>query len=138
MVISHTFFCQLLNFFSKINFFEIPSVSNSLEPDQALHFIRSNLGPNYSQKLLAYDSSRQRVNTFTAILAIKSSLPSAALFWKPISFIFESSIPYINQSTKVKKYIYTSILHLTNCLKLSIEHLCIIYLVTSFIICHHV
>ena len=90
-------------------------MSNSLEPDQAGHFVGPDLGPNCLQKLLAYDTSRQGVNTFTAISALKSSaLPSAALLWKPISFIFESSISYINQSTKVKKCIYTSMLHLTN------------------------
>ena len=51
------FFCFLLIFF-KINFLEkilsgIPSVSNSLDPDQPRHFVGPDLGPNCLQKLSA-------------------------------------------------------------------------------------
>ena len=35
-------------------------VSNSLDPDQAQHFVRPDLGPNCLQRLSADDSSRQR------------------------------------------------------------------------------
>ena len=53
-------------FFSKFffpNFFSgIPSVSNSLDPDQARHFVEPGLGPNCLQRLSADDTRRQRVN----------------------------------------------------------------------------
>ena len=35
-------------------------MSNSLDPDQAPHFVSPNLGPNYLQKLSSDDTSRQR------------------------------------------------------------------------------
>ena len=47
-VILHAFF-HLLIFFFKINFFENffhNTVSNSLDPDQTLHFVGPDLGPN--------------------------------------------------------------------------------------------
>ena len=36
-------------------------VSNSLDPDQARHFVEPDLGPNYLQRLSADDYGRQRV-----------------------------------------------------------------------------
>ena len=39
-------------------------MSNSLDPDQARHFVRPDLGPNYLQKLSADDTSRQNVDVF--------------------------------------------------------------------------
>ena len=39
--------------FSKNSFRNIIRVSNSLDPDQARHFVRPNLGPNCLQKLSA-------------------------------------------------------------------------------------
>ena len=36
-------------------------VSNSLDPDQARHFVGPDLGPNGLQRLLADDTSRQSV-----------------------------------------------------------------------------
>ena len=36
-------------------------MSNSLDPDQAIHLIWPDLGPNYLQRLPADDTSRQRV-----------------------------------------------------------------------------
>ena len=56
-------FCRLLIFF-KINYFQIipsviPSMSNSLDPDQAGHFVRPDLAPNCLQRLPADDTSRQ-------------------------------------------------------------------------------
>ena len=57
-------FCRLMIFFSnKVfeNFFQIPSVSNSLDPltsDQAQHIVGPDLGPNCLQKLSADSSSR--------------------------------------------------------------------------------
>ena len=57
-------FCLALIFF-KINFFEkillgIPSVLNSLDSDQARHFVGLDLGPNFLQRL-SVDVSRKRV-----------------------------------------------------------------------------
>ena len=58
------FVCQ---FFFKIFFFrkilseEILSVSNNLDPDQALHFIEPDLGPNCLQRLSAHDTSKHRI-----------------------------------------------------------------------------
>ena len=50
-------FCRLLNFFkstfSKISLRNSIRVSNSLEPDQARHFVRPDLGPNCLQRLSA-------------------------------------------------------------------------------------
>ena len=59
--ILHVFFWCLLIFF-KINFFDFFSVipfrvSNSLDPDQALCFVRPDLDPNSLQKLPADDTS---------------------------------------------------------------------------------
>ena len=50
-------FCCLLIFFR--NAFE---VSNSLDPDQARHFVGPDLGPNFLQRLSADDIRRQRVD----------------------------------------------------------------------------
>ena len=54
-------FCRLLIFF-KINFFEKLfqeyHVSNSLDPDQARHFVGPDLRPNCLQKLSADDTRR--------------------------------------------------------------------------------
>ena len=36
-------------------------VSNSLDPDQARHFVGPDLGPNCFQRLSANDTSRQKV-----------------------------------------------------------------------------
>ena len=55
-------------YLSSANFFQnqlfqkilswIPSVSNSLDPDQARHFVGPDLGPNCLQRLSADDNSR--------------------------------------------------------------------------------
>ena len=49
-------YCRLLHFsklkFSK-NYFNIPSECQSLDPDQARHFVRPYLDPNCLQKLSA-------------------------------------------------------------------------------------
>ena len=37
-------------------------MSNSLDPDQARHFVGSDLGPNCLQRLSADDTRRQRVS----------------------------------------------------------------------------
>ena len=54
-------------FFFKINFFEkffreYHQGKNSLDPDQARHIVRPDLGPSCLQKLSADDTSRKRVN----------------------------------------------------------------------------
>ena len=54
-------FCCMLNF-SK-SFRNTIRVSNSLDPDQARHFVGPDLGPNYLHRLSADDTSRLRVNT---------------------------------------------------------------------------
>ena len=58
-------FCRLLILFrvnfSKISFRNTTRVSNGLDPDQALHFDRPDLGPNCLQGLSADDTSRQRI-----------------------------------------------------------------------------
>ena len=56
------FYCQLLTF-SKLTFSKNSSrntirVSNSLDPDQDRHSVGPDLGPNYLQRLSAYDISR--------------------------------------------------------------------------------
>ena len=59
-------FCRLLIFFKitylKKIFMNTIKVSNSLDPDQARHFVRPDLGPNCLQRLSADDTSRLRVN----------------------------------------------------------------------------
>ena len=64
--------CMLGNFqgliFSKIIFDKKPSVSYSFNPDQALHFIRPDLGQNCFHRLTADDSCGQRVNGVYYIL----------------------------------------------------------------------
>ena len=50
--------------FSKNSFRNSTRVSNSLDPDRARHFVRSDLGPNCLQMLSADDTRRQRVNTY--------------------------------------------------------------------------
>ena len=47
--------------FSKISFRNTIRVTNSLDPDQARHFVGPDLGPNCLQRLSADDSTRQRV-----------------------------------------------------------------------------
>ena len=62
-VILHTFLLSV-DLFLKINFFEKTiRVSNSLNPDQARHFVRPDLVPNCLQRLSAEDNSRQKVKT---------------------------------------------------------------------------
>ena len=61
-------FCrQWIIFFFIINFFKknlsgIPSVSNSLDPDQARRFVGPDLGPNCHQQMTKVATSRERVN----------------------------------------------------------------------------
>ena len=44
----------------------VPSrTDNCLDPDQARHFVGSDLGINCFQRLSAYEASRQRVNMLT-------------------------------------------------------------------------
>ena len=47
--------------FSKNSFRNTIRVPNSLDPDQARHFVRPGLGPNCLQRLSAGDTSRKRV-----------------------------------------------------------------------------
>ena len=58
-VIFHALICRLLIFFKILS--GIPSVSNSFDPDQARHFVKSDLGPNCLQRLSADNTSWQRV-----------------------------------------------------------------------------
>ena len=74
---TNIFLCMLGNFHtfsSSADFFQnhpfrkilsgIPSVSNSLDPDQARHFVGPDLGPNCLQRISVDDSSKQRANTY--------------------------------------------------------------------------
>ena len=58
-------FCCLLIFFQNQRFRKIlsgiPSVSNSLDTDQARHFVGPDLNPKCLQKLSAGETRRQRV-----------------------------------------------------------------------------
>ena len=61
------FACFFLSiFFFKINFSKIlsgiPSVSYSLDPDQARHFVGPDLDPNCLQQMTKVTTSSQRVN----------------------------------------------------------------------------
>ena len=47
------------NFFQKNSFRNTTRMSNSLDPDQAQHFVEPDLGLNCLQKLLANNTSRQ-------------------------------------------------------------------------------
>ena len=55
-------FCRLMNFpkstFLKNSFRNTISVSNSLDPDQARHFVRPDLGPKCLQRVSADDTGR--------------------------------------------------------------------------------
>ena len=50
--------CFLKPTFSKNSFKNTIRVSNSLDPDQARHFVGPDLGPNSLQRLTADDTSR--------------------------------------------------------------------------------
>ena len=52
MIFCHLFFLQILLFK------KVPSVSNSLDPDQAQHFVKSDPGPNCLLKLWADNNGR--------------------------------------------------------------------------------
>ena len=65
-MLGNFFMCFVVcQFFSKSSFLKIisaiPSVSKSLDPDQARHFVGPDLGPNYLQRLSADLTSKQRV-----------------------------------------------------------------------------
>ena len=60
-VILHAFLLSTDFFFSKNSFRNTISVSNRLDPDQVLHFVGSDLGPNCLQKLSAEDTSRYKM-----------------------------------------------------------------------------
>ena len=47
------------------------SGSNSLNPDQAQHFVRPDLGPNSLQRLSADNTSRQRVKVVAIYMVSK-------------------------------------------------------------------
>ena len=59
-------FCRLLNFskstFSKNSFWTIIRMSDSLDSDQARHFVGPDLGLNCLQKLSSDDTSRHKTN----------------------------------------------------------------------------
>ena len=59
-------FLSSADVFFKINFFvkffqRIPSMLNSLDPDQARHFVGPDLGPNCLQRITADNTCGQRV-----------------------------------------------------------------------------
>ena len=50
-------------------------MSNSLDTDQARHFVGLHLGPNWLQRLSADDTSRQRVKKQPEIAIVKHCAP---------------------------------------------------------------
>ena len=56
--------------FSKNSFMNTSRFLNSLDPDQALHFVRPDLDPNCFQRISADDTCRQRVNENKCLLKI--------------------------------------------------------------------
>ena len=65
MLSNYACFFVICGYFSEVNFFKTffqeyltISVSNSLDPDQARHFVGPDLGPNCLQRLSADDRSR--------------------------------------------------------------------------------
>ena len=59
---SADFYFQKLNFSKKHLFRNTIKLSNSLDPDQAQHFVEPDLGLNSLQRLSAGDTSRERLN----------------------------------------------------------------------------
>ena len=51
------YYCAIFNSLNAVFFFNAIRVSNSLDPDQARHFVGSDLGPNCLQRLSADDKS---------------------------------------------------------------------------------
>ena len=78
-------FCRLLIFskstFQKNSFKKTIRVSNSLDPDQARHFVGPGLGPSCLQSLSADNTSRQRVNFSFFQELIKMHNESDAFFY---------------------------------------------------------
>ena len=68
------FFVVCCCFFQNQLFWKISSVSNSLDPDQARHFVRPDLSPNCLQRLLADVTSRQRVKKCANLLITMQSV----------------------------------------------------------------
>ena len=49
-------------------------MSNSLDPDKALHFVALDLGPNCLQKLSGNDASKQKLKMSAAYILMQSRL----------------------------------------------------------------
>ena len=66
-------------------------MSNSLDPDQARHFVGPDLGPNCLQRLSAVDTSRQRVknhkDSLNSLLSRVVILFHVLGFGKPVLYI---------------------------------------------------
>ena len=54
---------------SKTSFKNTIRLSNTLDPDQARHFVVPDLGPNCLQRLSADGASRQRVNNASTLVS---------------------------------------------------------------------
>ena len=59
-----------LNHFSKISLRNTVRVANSLDPDQAHHFVRPDLGPNCLQRLSAANTKRKELSIHTHACSI--------------------------------------------------------------------
>ena len=59
------------SFFFKYSFRNTIRVSNSLDPDQARHFVWPDLGPNCLQRLSAENTSRQRIKVGVVFLKLR-------------------------------------------------------------------
>ena len=71
-MINSAYWVNLHTFLSSADFFQnhffnsfrnTSKLSNSLNPDQARHFVGPDLGPNCLKRLSADDTSRQKVQT---------------------------------------------------------------------------
>ena len=108
VIILHVFVvcgCFSKSHFSKNYFRNIIRESNSLDPDQARHFVGPDLGPNYLQRLSAGDRSRQRVNIGFCVLVSLSTNKRLQYKHSLISYIQEE---YTHKMKIPSSFIYPS------------------------------
>ena len=69
------------------------NVSNSLDPDQARHFVGPDLGPNCLEKLSADDTSRYKVKTAAHCIFVLLSIFLCALIKRKEYILFFCADP---------------------------------------------
>ena len=74
-------FCHLLTFFSKLTFSKksFRNTTNSLDQDQARHFVGPDLSPNCLQRLSADNTRRQRVSHMCEIFFSRKTIKISLL-----------------------------------------------------------